>query len=399
MTVKQTNYFSKLPNKLFYSVDTDKKSILANTNYDHRTLFVLDYLYMNRNMRNITNFYLKDMIVECGFTYSTKKDASSDRFKEILSILQTNNIINSNVNFVDLKVNDKITCTLDIDLDTQFFMLYDSEKNKILSQTTVDKIDNNKLLLYYCYLKCRMYKRTDGDDIEKYGGRAEVAYPAFKLINEDLGITDVSIDKYNHALVELDLIRYDSAGLWHYADDPHRIPRESCNIYALYTDDETTANNLKEGIKFYKKLNADKVFSKKEYKNNNRKLNGELGSIIKKEKLGTATNEDIIRKAEILTSTTRTDEVVVKDNYADFRSIIDVKGKGLQNKKKVIVEDIPDIFEDSFDEDDSDYELTEAEQILNQEIINANRNQIPDEVLREMEEQNFYNNERVLICR
>jgi len=278
-------------------------------------------------------------------------------------------------------------------------MLDDSEKNKILNQIMVDKIDNNKLLLYYCYLKCRMYKRTDGDRLEVNGGRPEIAYPAFKLIGEDLGITDVSIDKYNKTLVLLDLIRYDSAGLWHYADDPNRIPRESCNIYTLYTNDEESAHNLKEGIKFYKKLNADKVFSKKEYKNNNRKLNGELGSIIKKEKLGTATDEDIIRKSEILESTTRVDVVVKDVEGFDDNVFVESKPKpkGLQPRKSKTVVDIePDIFEDSFDVDGSEYEMSEEELELNQECIELNNAQIPDDVLREIEDDLYSTNEDIL---
>ncbi|MPN31025.1 hypothetical protein SDC9_178496 [bioreactor metagenome] len=125
------------------------------------------------------------------------------------------------------------------------------------------------------------------------------------MIHSDLGIADDTIDKYNKILVELDLIRYDSAENWYYKNDPNKVTHNSCNIYTLFTDEETAKYNLKEGIKFYKSLdiNSDKVFTNsKEYKNNNKRLNGELGSIIKKEIHNTATDKDLIRKNEILSS-------------------------------------------------------------------------------------------------
>ena len=156
-----------------------------------------------------------------------------------------------------------------------------------------------------------MYKRSADDDMQKSGGRAEVAFPSFKTINEDLGITDDSIDKYNKILIALDLIRIASAGNWYLKDDPNHILKDSCNIYALFIDEETTNLNLKEGVKYWKKLdiNSNKIFTdSKEYKNNNKKLNGELGSIIKKEKHGTVTEKDIVRKNEILYSISSDDE-------------------------------------------------------------------------------------------
>ena len=312
MTEKQiVDNFSKIPNTLFYTKkDSVEKSILSYTNNNHRTFYILDFIYMNKNMRNITNFHLKDMIIDCGFTYSTKKDASSDQFKEILSILQNKNIIKSDTNFKDDKLNGKISCTLEIDLDNQFFLLYDSEKNKILNQT-LDKTNNMKLLMYYCYLKCRMYKRPKGDELVKSGGRSEVCWVSFETITNETGFTDETIDKYNNVLIELDMIRKDSAGLWYYKDDPNKSLKESCNFYTLFVDEETAINDLKEGIKFYKKMdiNSNKVFTgSKNYKNNNKVLNGELGSIIKKEKKGTATADDISRKNQIIFSITANEE-------------------------------------------------------------------------------------------
>lgn len=310
MVNKCEDLYSKIPNRLFYSVVEGEDSILKYTKFKDKTLLILDYLYMQINRRKIIKFTLENMIVECGFVCSTKKGETNYQFKEILSILHEIGVIEFNGDFTKISPKELVICSLTINLDNQYIELYDSEKEKIHNQT-IDRVDNLKLLVYYCYLKCRMYRRPKDDKIEVSGGKAEVAYPAFKQITEDLGITDDTIDKYNQVLVALDLIRYKSAGTWYYIDDPNKIVRESVNFYTLFTDEETADHNLNEGIKFYKKMdrNSNKIFTgSKEYKNNNKKLNGELGSIIKKEKHGVATEKDIARKNEILNSINVNDE-------------------------------------------------------------------------------------------
>ena len=230
--------------------------------------------------------------------------------QSIIQILSDDENLTCSPLIENYKLKDLIMCSLMVDLTEQFVLLDAKEKDKIYGYDE-EKINHLRLLLYYCYLKCRMYKRPKGDELVKSGGRAEVAYPPFKKITEDLGITDDTIDKYNKILVALDMIRYKSAGTWYYKTDPNKIVRESVNFYTLFTNEEDAQHNLNEGIKYFKKLerNSDKVFTgKKDYKNNNKVLNGELGSIIKKEKKGTATAEDIIRKNEIIFSITANEE-------------------------------------------------------------------------------------------
>jgi hypothetical protein len=266
---------------------------------------------MGTDRRGIIRFTIENMIKQCKFKIRTGEKESVSQFKKILYILQRQSIIHTltdDENIIcsplieNYKLKDLIMCSLNIDLTNKYVELDTKDKNKIYSYNE-EKVNHLKLLLYYCYIKCRMYKRQNNDDIEVTGGRAEVAYPTFKVINEDLNITDDTIDKYNKILIGLDLIRMDSAGNWYHKDDPNKILKDSVNFYTLFTDEETASYNLKEGIKYWKKLdfNLGKVFTNsKEYKNNNKRLNGELGSIIKKEKYGTATEKDIDRKNEIL---------------------------------------------------------------------------------------------------
>lgn len=471
LSSKQENYYSKISNDLFCS--KEKSSILQKNNNDYKTLYILDFLYTNINRRNIIKFRLKDMITDCGFMCNSRKDESSNRFKDILCNFQANGIIKSDIDFQKIKINDSLTCSLEINLNNKFFTLYDFEKDKILNQTTVGKIDNHKLFLFYTYLKCMISKNSINN--------SKSTAISFKQINEDLGIIDISINKYNDALIKLDMIRKDSAGLWYYIDDINKSLKESCNIYTLYTNEEDSQHNLKEGIKYWKQLdtNRNRVFKgTREYENNNRKLNGELGSIIKKENLGTVTAEDIVRKSEILASTKPdeekykimsildSNEVKLLSNifegkserlfekysnlenslrlldieeftdegeyqlakgikYDDYKWVminykedehqkfvdwvakkkIDVfevddnsfvkvdKGRGLQNNKRKAIIEEPEIFDDWFEVDNSDNnELTDEEYQAKQECIELNRAQIPDEVLKEIEEDMYNRN-------
>jgi len=274
---------------------------------------------MGTDRRGIIRFTIENMIKQCRFKIRTGEKESASQFKKILHMLQRQSIIqilsdDENLTCSPLienyKLKDLIMCSLMIDLTEQFVLLDAKEKDKIYGYNE-EKINHLRLLLYFCYLKCRMYKRPKGDELVKSGGRAEVAYPTFERINKDLGLTDDTIDKYNKILLALDMIRYKSAGTWYYKSDPNKIVRESVNFYTLFTDEETAQHNLKEGIKFYKKMdiNSNKVFTgSKNYKNNNKVLNGELGSIIKKEKKGTATADDISRKNQIIFSITANEE-------------------------------------------------------------------------------------------
>ncbi|APH23452.1 TPA: hypothetical protein ACXDAY_002939 [Clostridium botulinum] len=301
-------YFSKLPNQLFFVYDNDiiDKSILEQVEYDYKVLLVLDYLYTNTNRKGITMFTLEDIVISCGFKPDAHKNKINDKFKNILVTLQKQNIIVTDTDLNKIKAKEFIKCKIDIfekddnDNDIKFIQLFDSEKDKILNYDK-EKIDNLKMLYYYCHLKARMFKRAKGDDINVSGGRAEVCYPTYKSIQFDLKLTDEVISKYNNILVELNLIRIGNAGLFYYLTDKNKVVRESPNIYTLWTKNQDEwKNNLKEGIKFYKKIHEDeRVFKNtRQYQNNNKKINGYIARVEYLEREGKATEEQIQKKNE-----------------------------------------------------------------------------------------------------
>lgn len=304
--------FIKLPNTMFYPVGDDKS--LLQLIADDKVLLIIDYLYFNTNRLEIVKFTLEDMILSCGYKLNPRAKKCNSQFIDILTKLQdvkifnliepeslnnikSNKIVKGSIDLIKKKKNKKGE-----DSEEGFIMLMSFERDRILNQE-FEKVDNLKLLIYYCYLKCRMYKLPDGGILQKDGGKAEVCYPSYDLINKELGFTDESIKKYNDLLVKLDLIRIANPGLWYYVSDPNKIPRESSNIYTLWTVEELLWKlNLKEGIKQWKDLeiNENKVFiGNQVYKNNDRRLNGELSSIKKKIKNNKATEKDLARKIEL----------------------------------------------------------------------------------------------------
>ena len=195
-----------------------------------------------------------------------------------------------------------IKCKILIDLDNNFFILKRIELNSILTYKN-KSIDNMILLKLFCYIKSRIYKRENKKELYLNGGKAETCYPSYEKIYNDIGISEGIINKYINILVELNLIRFDNAGVYYHKDNI-KVKKESPNTYALYDKDGYYKDELKESIKFFrsKKQQEGYIFIKnkeKSYKNNNRKLNGELGALTKLKNQGKATSEQLQRIDEI----------------------------------------------------------------------------------------------------
>jgi hypothetical protein len=232
--------FIQLPNKLFYTTD-ESKSILQQIN-DDNLLLVIDYLYINTNKKDITLLTIQDLILSCGYNkVDNHKGRNVDQFKCILTKLKDVGIITTDIDFNTSKPTELLKIKLNLLKENEgFIQLLELEKDKILLQDK-HKVDNKKLLIYYCYLKSRIYKRNNNDAMVAFGGRAEVTWVTYVTIGKDLGFTDESIKKYNDILLELNLIRIGYVGNWYYADDKNKVIRESVNISfsILYTKSQS----------------------------------------------------------------------------------------------------------------------------------------------------------------
>lgn len=302
------NYYSKLPNILFIpekeyeTNEVTRRSIYSDLK-DDKLILVFDYLYTNTNREGITIFSINDIVTTYGYKIDNHKGKINSKIKETIFKLAVLNYIIIDFDIFNIKSNELLKCKINNDLinyDSSFTMLLRSELNLILSCEDLDKLI---LLKLYCYLKMRMYKRYENRDIRQTGGKAETCYPTYELINHDIGISEGIINKYINKLKELKLIVFDNAGVYYHPSNKLN-KKESANTYALYKDDMSHELELKESIKFYRKQMEEKGYifidkDKKQYKYNNRKLNGELGALTRLKNKGKATKEQLQRIEEI----------------------------------------------------------------------------------------------------
>ncbi len=301
------SYYSIISNNLFYV--EDNQGLIKSFNND-KLLLVCDYLYTNTNRQGISIFSLSDIVS----TYNFKDNyRTNSQFKNIIIEMVKRKyiiILSKDIDINNIKLNDLIKCKFNLlekkdNKYIKFIQLFDIEKQKILNyKYKNNKVDNVKLLVYYCYLKSRMYKRTDDNKINVYGGKSETCYPTYQRIIQDINITENVIKKYNDILIGLNLIRIGNAGLYYLKGDSNKKLHESNNIYTLLIDnnEETAQNNLKESVKLYKlEHKEDRVFiNSRKYKNNNRKINGYKGRIKYLINNNKATTEQIQQYNKIL---------------------------------------------------------------------------------------------------
>lgn len=292
--------YSKLPNILLKpSTKDDIKSICQLIN-DDRLILIFDYLYINTNRDGESIFSINDIITSYGFKVDRNKGRINDKIKEIIFTLSLQKYIEFDFNIFSIKNNELLKCKINIDYDKDFTLLFRSELNKILGCNDVDKLI---LLKLYCYLKSRMWTREGDEEYWYCGGKAQVCYPSYELIYNDIGISESITSKYISKLKELKLIDFDNAGVYYHPNNKE-IKRESANTYCLYKEDESHKTELKEAIKFFKQQKEKEgyLFIKKDktqYKNNDRRLNGELGALIRLKNKGSATDKQLKRIEEI----------------------------------------------------------------------------------------------------
>ena len=359
------SYYSIISNNLFY-IKEDAGLIKS---FNDKLLLVCDYLYTNTNRQDISIFSLSDIVSTYNFkdNYRTNSqfknifiEMVNKKYITILSKDKDNKIIDVN----NIKLNDIIRCKFNLlekkdDKYIKFIQLFDDEKQKILNYKDADnKVDNVKLLVYYCYLKCRMYKRSneDGDMIE-FGGKTETCYPSFKRIANDINITENAIKKYNDILIKLDLIRVGNAGLYYFKSDSNKKLYESNNVYTLLidNDEETAQNNLKESVKLYKlEHKEDRVFvNKKHYSINNRKINGYKGRIKYLIEQNKATDEQVEKYNEILKNEKNINIVNDDNDDVEFDDANVVKSLGIP--KDEFFNPLNDWLEEMPEEEDNYY--------------------------------------------
>lgn len=278
--------YSKITNKLFYTNKEKKESILKIVN-NNKVVLVMHYLYLLTNICGEATVSVDYLIEKCG--YKVDKD-SRKSFKNILDKLKELKYINfNNIN----KSNEVIEIdTTKLNVDTEFFVV-ENEELELIRNNTEDIREFLNVVKVYYYLKARIYKRKETTTIDP---RSQSTYNTYEDIANHTLISERNIKKYIDKLQEINLIRYCNLG-YKYRVDNIQAKTECANLYVLTKiskDEEMLRYDMKEGLKQEELFYIDKGFIVTEngYKNNDRKLNGFYGSLIKKEKSNRLTDEE-----------------------------------------------------------------------------------------------------------
>lgn len=308
------DYFTIIPNNIFYT--EEGKTSLYKQIKNYKLILIMDYLYTGMNRIGNTRLSIGNIITNYNCKFNRNKGGINEQIVDILIKLNEIKIIEGNLNLDNISINQLIECKyngIEKDEDGNYinFTMIDYKiLNKILNYKET-KTDNISLLFYYCYLASRIFTRqSDKKDIHAHGGKAEVCYPSYETITKDTDISARTISKYNDILVSMNLIRIGNLGLY-YVGDNKKYTRESPNFYVLIKDEEyvNTDNeknmswyiNLKEGMNYYKKIHKDYTFlDTREYKDNNKKINGYISRINQLEKENKATKKQIKKRDKLL---------------------------------------------------------------------------------------------------
>ena len=327
--------FAMVPNKLFYTKD-DNESLFSKCK-DYKLLLLMSYLHINTNRIGITIFSVEDIIKECGLKVNNNKGKSCDQIKHLIRLLQDEELLDNSFDINTVKPKQMIKC--------KYFGIQKDDNGNMINFTTINynaitkmmqysenSIDNIKLVYYYGYLSCRMYRRSNSEGNVRNGGRAEVCYPSYQCITDDTGLVDATIKQYNDILISLDLIRIGNLGTYIDKNDKVLVKRESPNFYVFVKEEDIGREktdtewyvNLKVAMNVFKDMYPNRIFigEKDNYKNNNKSLNGYKGSLIKKQKNGTITELEKIELENI--------------NYDYSSEIVDVKKEIKAVNKNII---------------------------------------------------------------
>lgn len=295
--------FSKLTNELFYvKVGEDEngkgqysceESILYKTKYDDKVILILHELYINTNFRRQCLITLDYLIEKCG--YKVDKD-NRKSFKNTLEKLKELKLINfSEIN----KSNELILIdTEEIILQARDYTQL-SDEEVVIFNNVADVRKKTTLLKLYLYLKARTTKR--GNSVSTGKTRdiqvefvPQTTYQSYETINKYTNISESRIKEYIDTLQNMKLITYRSFGKRYKGNDKNQKLTECPNVYAINNLQDDIEAELELGIKRckYDQQKQGYVIVDREYKNNNRKINGKKGSLTKKLNNGTITEKE-----------------------------------------------------------------------------------------------------------
>lgn len=245
--LQEGDFFVRLPNETVWNLEDNGITLKNELKYPF-TVAVLYRLVENTNPINETMFSIGDLITSCGY----KKDKDNIKnFKDLLNKLQDKGIIyNVSIPLDKAKYDSFIRCKLNLEVETNFFMIYHKYFKTVMESDYTASVKNN-VFTFLCYILARL--RTINND--KY---LSYCYFSYEKAEHDLNMNEDTIINCGTIAKSLGLILYDNVG------HIKRYNKRCSNVYSL------TEEGLEFGIvssyEWYDCEFSTDFIPKKEYK-------------------------------------------------------------------------------------------------------------------------------------
>lgn len=280
--------FIMLPNNLVWNYKNSNDTMYNM--FGDKIPYIISYLVSIRDRRSYSRFSLRDIIETCNYKVDTHKGKSVDKFKELLSILQTYNYIESDIDFNKVKPNDLIKCKILLDFNTkevtvqednatiienkktEFFKIDIYEYYRLIESNS--KLDTCTLVNIYFYIVARLRHEEN---------KPAVCYMSYDNILKDLNISKNTLNKYLTYLKDNKFIYYDNIG----TIEKGNKKITANNVYSL---SEIDLNKGLEESKVYYKIEGYTILNNKT-KSVTMTINGLKGRIKQLKDQGKDTSE------------------------------------------------------------------------------------------------------------
>ena len=312
--------FIMLPNNLVWNYKTKEESMYNM--FGDKLPYVLSFLVSIRDRRSISRFTLKYLIENSGNKIDRHKGKNLDKFKELLSLLQTYKYIECDTDLSKVKENDFIVCKVLLDFKTKEVTIQEDEEIIIENRKTeFFKIDINEyyrliennpldtctLVNIYFYIVARLRHENN---------KAKVCYMSFDDILNDLNISKNTLTKYLTYLKDNKFIYCGSIG----TIEKGNKKITANNVYSL---DKNELNKGLEESKIHYKIEGYTIL------NNNKKsvvmtINGLRGRIKQLKAEGKDTSKMQEKLQEELNKIKPKDETISDE---ELEEVLNSKGR------------------------------------------------------------------------
>lgn len=209
---------------------TIPREIIELENVDDIRIPIYVYFYCRRPLIDIVGFSIDKLAACCGYKPNSHKNMINDKCKDVLNHFVNNDLFSEYPDdFSAFKHDQYIEVALNYEWfspKTTYAYIEIEEIDKILNfKNTIsssNKITSSKLLLLLAYIRVNKLTRTKIQSESHPENKPEIFYKHYKVIAEDLNLSEDTIVVATDILCKLDIIatkeipRYqDDSGNWH----------------------------------------------------------------------------------------------------------------------------------------------------------------------------------------